>query len=596
MFALPQAYGLFLQQIFFLISPAVLIAGIVSLVTRRIGIDLPLWAIAIGSVFSLPFVHRIRAWSYYRSMQHKAARLGAVLPPQWRTSKIGNTDVLRMLMEAWREGFLSDHLWEKMHELGQTYMVYVLWDPNYVTSDANVVKTILATDFGNYVKGPKFRTPMKSVLGSGVFNSDGDMWKFHRSMTRPFFSRERISHFELFDKYAERAMKRMKERMNSGYAVDFQDLISRFTLDSASEFLFGASVNSLESSLPYPFHAPASLREQPPTQAEEFAKAFAAAQTVISARARLGHIWPWFELAGSKTAPFMRIVNAFLQPILEEALRKAKEEKASGKGVEKKDGVLEDDDTLLDYLVRYTSDPVVLHDEVLNIMIAGRDTTAATLTIVVYFLSQYPDVLRRLREEILIQVGPSRRPTYDDIREMKFLRAVLNETLRLYPSVPWNVRYAVNDGTIPSSDPEKPFFVAAGTPVSYSVHCMHRRKDYWGPDAEEFDPDRFIDERLHKYLTPNPFIFLPFNAGPRICLGQQFAYNEMSFFLIRLLQHFDTIALDVDSQPSSSRPRPEWKGLPGRKGVEKFWPKTHLTLYSEGGMWVKMGEVQNDAE
>ena len=50
---------------------------------------------------------------------------------------------------------------------------------------------------------------------------------------------------------------------------------------------------------------------------------------------------------------------------------------------------------------------------------------------------------------------------------------------------------------------------------------MHRRKDLWGPDAEEFDPDRFLDERLHKYLTPNPFIFLPFNGGPRICLGQQ---------------------------------------------------------------------------
>lgn len=50
---------------------------------------------------------------------------------------------------------------------------------------------------------------------------------------------------------------------------------------------------------------------------------------------------------------------------------------------------------------------------------------------------------------------------------------------------------------------------------------MHRRTDLWGPDALEFDPDRFLDDRLHKYLIPNPFIFLPFNAGPRICLGQQ---------------------------------------------------------------------------
>ena len=58
---------------------------------------------------------------------------------------------------------------------------------------------------------------------------------------------------------------------------------------------------------------------------------------------------------------------------------------------------------------------------------------------------------------------------------------------------------------------------------------MHRRKDLWGPDAEEFDPDRFLDERLHKYLTPNPFIFLPFNGGPRICLGQQVRILPSSF-------------------------------------------------------------------
>ena len=132
--------------------------------------------------------------------------------------------------------------------------------------------------------------------------------------------------------------------------------------------------------------------------------------------------------------------------------------------------------------------------------------------------------------------------------------------------------------------------------------------------AEEFDPDRFIDERLHKYLTSNPFIFLPFNAGPRICLGQQFAYNEMSFFLIRLLQNFETIAFDVESQPPASRPPTEWAGSPGRKGVDKFWPKAHLTLYSEvcqvlrspggdpsltnvplkGGMWVKMTESKEE--
>lgn len=103
------------------------------------------------------------------------------------------------------------------------------------------------------------------------------------------------------------------------------------------------------------------------------------------------------------------------------------------------------------------------------------------------------------------------------------------------------------------SNPDKPFYVPIGTRVTYSVFIMQRRKDLWGPDgmyiqlhssvfppaiikvqsnawanhsggvfpADQFDPDRFLDHRVHKYLTPNPFIFVPFNAGPRICLGQQ---------------------------------------------------------------------------
>lgn len=128
---------------------------------------------------------------------------------------------------------------------------------------------------------------------------------------------------------------------------------------------------------------------------------------------------------------------------------------------------------------------------------------------------------------------------------------------------------------------------------------MHRRTDLWGPDgtppfllnpsnppltnplpiAHEFDPDRFLDSRLQTYLIKNPFIFVPFNAGPRICIGQQFAYNEMSFMFIRLLQNFSSIALDEAAQPPDTRPPKKWKGAEGRKGIEKVWPKFHLTVY-----------------
>ncbi|KAF7311847.1 hypothetical protein MIND_00195400 [Mycena indigotica] len=112
--------------------------------------------------------------------------------------------------------------------------------------------------------------------------------------------------------------------------------------------------------------------------------------------------------------------------------------------------------------------------------------------------------------------------------------------------------------------------------------------------AEEFDPDRFIDERLQKHLVPNPFQFLPFNAVtvPQICLGQQFAYNEMSYVLVRLLQHSSSIKLDPEAAPPAACVPESWKGQPGRKGIELFISESNLTLHAKVvDMWVKMGQV-----
>ena len=95
--------------------------------------------------------------------------------------------------------------------------------------------------------------------------------------------------------------------------------------------------------------------------------------------------------------------------------------------------------------------------------------------------------------------------------------------------------------------------------------------------ASTFDPNRWLDERV-KYIVRNPFIFLPFNAGPRICLGQQFAYNKMSYFLIRLLQNFSEVSFAEDEQPSELKPPAAWKSFPGTKGTDKIRFGASLTL------------------
>jgi cytochrome P450 len=525
------------------------------------------------------------------SQRRRAAASGARLIPRIQGYMPGNVDMLFHMISRVETDYIGAAVLEQIQLHGTVLNLRFLWEDLIVTAEPQDIKTILATDFNNYVKGNKFKETADNVLGTGVFNSDGEIWKLHRTMARPFFNIDRISHFDIFDRHAETTVALMKVRFRNGLAIDFQDAISRFTLDSASEFLFGHCVDTLAAGLPYPYNftGPGIASKDSNNVALDFASAFTAAQTALAKRNMIGGSWPLFELLRDPTTEPMKVVNEFLEPILKDAI--AKQQASQGLSNADKDA---EDETLLDHLVRQTTDIKILKDQTLNILLAGRDTTASTLTSAIYLMAMHPDVLLRLREEILAKVGPTRRPSYDDIREMKFLRAVLNETLRLFPAVPFNVRESVNDTTWQSSNPAaKPFFVPAGTTVTYSVLLMHRRTDLWGPDALEFDPDRFLDDRLRKYLTPNPFIFLPFNAGPRICLGQQFAYNEMSFMLIRLLQNFSSITLSPESQEPTCRPPGAWARGEGRQAIEQFYPRNHLTLYAKGGLWVKMEPTES---
>ncbi|EGO01601.1 hypothetical protein SERLA73DRAFT_176994 [Serpula lacrymans var. lacrymans S7.3] len=582
----------FLGRIFFVVAGLCFGVALLVHIASDFGVTIPTWLLVSGLGIGLPVGLILHVQLSQFLLRRKVASMGARTVPCMQGEYIGNIDLMLKLLEFFRTGYPGDGIAETAANLGPTFNFRVMFEDNMFTIEPNHIKAILASDFENYVKGEKFRSTMLRVLGTGVFNSDGDMWKFHRSMTRPFFSHDRISHFNIFDRHGEDAIKQMKLRLRAGYPVDFQDVISRFTLDSATEFLFGSCVHSLSAGLPYPYNVTSS--EAPSGKAktaEDFAQAFGQAQYIISQRPRKGWVWPLFEFFKDKTEEPMNIVNAYIEPILKEAIEKRKAASLSGEKTEE----LSDDDTLLDHLVRLTTDPVVLRDEILNIMIAGRDTTASTLTFVIYLLSTHPHVFKRLQEEVITKIGPTDRPTYDNIREMKYLRAVINETLRLFPAVPFNVRESVNSTIWPSTDPtQRPLYIPGKTSVSYSVFLMHRRKDLWGSDAEEFDPDRFLDERLHKYLTHRPFIFLPFNAGPRICLGQQFAYNEMSFMLIRLLQNFSSMELAPEAQSPETRPPVAWAQSEGRKATEKFYPKMHLTMYAHGGLWVRMAEVESD--
>ncbi|KAI6168981.1 cytochrome P450 [Pisolithus thermaeus] len=578
----------------------------------------PRWLRVSAYLVPIPLAFTCNVLYTYLRDKREAARRGAVLAPRVKSRWPGGFDTLLSVVRGFRKGPIGSPFDQYCQEYGPIVNVRImfgdrvrfprnlttLYDPSKVVDrflrrNLNTSKRFLLRNSTLSKKASAvLRDQLNALLGTGVFNSDGETWKFHRSMTRPFFSKDRISHFDIFEKHAEDTINQAKARLQEGYPVDFQDMAGRFTLDSATEFLFGKSVDSLSAGLVYPKNAlPGKNEEYTNHPSNLFARALSEAQSQAVFRSRFGAVWRLAEFWSDRIQKHMEVCHGFIDPILKDALelkRSIKErEQSTGQDISLAAPKARLFPTLHLILRSATcqTDRTVIRDEIVNILIAARDTTASTLTFLVYMLSQRPDVLRRLRAEVLSSVGSSRRPTYDDVREMKYMRAVINETLRLYASVPFNVRTSIEAAVWPGVNGGPPIYIPPNTRVPFSVFLMQRRKDLWGPDANIFDPDRFIDERL-KYLTSNPSIFLPFNAGPRICLGQQFAYNEMSFFLVRLLQTFSSIALAEDLQ---TRPSGCAIGT-GRNAQEKVIIKNHLTLYVDGGLWVRMGEAGNSNE
>ncbi|KAF8164800.1 cytochrome P450 monooxygenase pc-3 [Crassisporium funariophilum] len=591
--ALPPGVQYLIQRLPSLLIPPASVIVLTKVARAQLDVVIPIWAVVIACFFSLPVAIVLRAQYQDFADRRAAAAHGAVLPPQVHDKWPGGIGLLLHSIHNFQNGYPGEMFVEWSAKHGNTLNFKLLFENRYLTTEPEYIKAILATKFDSYEKGPLFDEQMRSMLGTGVFNADGEMWKFHRSMTRPFFSKDRISHFDIFDRHATDALGQLKARLREGHPVDIQDLASRFTMDSATEFLFSSNVHSLGAGLPYPYyHALAGSSAALDHPANRFSRAFDEAQRLSALRGRKGVNWPLSEFWQDKVAEQMVIINNFIDPILANALKRKRE---LGEG-EKKAGItgdreVKDGESLLDHLINYTDDESVLRDETLNILLAGRDTTTNSITYAIYMLAENPHVLQRLRQEILEKVGETRRPTFDDMKDMKYLRAVINETLRLYPAVPFNIRTSNKPVVLPGINGSQPLYIPANSKSPYSVFMMHRRTDLWGPDANEFDPDRFLDERLRKYLTPNPFIFLPFNAGPRICLGQQFAYHETSFFLIRLLQQFSSITHVLEAQPPDSRPPESWKGCVGTKGRDNVRIKSYVTMSVMGGCWLKLEEA-----
>lgn len=432
-------------------------------------------------------------------------------------------------------GDLIDVLSNLLNEGKDTITFRVLFNKLYLTKDPENIKAMLGTQFNDFILGRYHM--VQPLLGDGIFSLDGDGWKHSRALLRPQFAREQIGHVEMLEPHFQ-MMKLHILKHSDGSPFDIQDLFFRFTIDSATEFLFGESCSSL---------CDEQIGVAPKNQivcGSEFAKCFNMSQAYTNTRILTQRMYIFFN--SKEYRECNKVVHKFADYYVQKVLGMNPEEleKASSSSY-----------VFLYELAKKTRDPKMLRDQSINILLAGRDTTAGLLSFAMYELAKKPDIWHQLRKEIVEHFGCDAdnssnvsELTFESLKKCDYLKAVISETLRLYPSVPNNFRVPVRETTLPrggGDDESSPVFLQKGDMVAYNVYAMQRNKQVFGQDADEFIPERWFKEDVKTF----GWAYLPFNGGPRICLGQQFALTEASYVIARLCMTFSEIDSYEENYP-----------------------------------------------
>jgi cytochrome P450 len=176
-------------------------------------------------------------------------------------------------------------------------------------------------------------------------------------------------------------------------------------------------------------------------------------------------------------------------------------------------------------------------DEALTFVLAGHETTSNLMTWALYVLMLHDDVLQACHEEVDRVLPNGTVPTFEHLSDLQVIEAVLYETLRLYPSAPVFGRQCVKEHTIASSNGKLKIYIPVDTMIVINTYTLHRREDYW-PRPLEFDYKRWIRDPVTglKPKLAHPFAYLPFAAGPRNCIGQNFALLKAKVILAMFVQ------------------------------------------------------------
>jgi cytochrome P450 len=354
----------------------------------------------------------------------------------------------------------------------------------------------------NFRKAFTYR-PLRAVLGDGLLTSEGDTWRAHRRIVQPVFARR---HLDSFVPGIAGVIAQRLSGWHDGQVVDAVAEMRRLALEIVGQVLFGTDLAD---------------------EAEPLGKALTRLQAGNLFGAGVALLPGRVGDTALRTARHLPPLGAAVRRLDALVDRMVRERRAASPDTAP---------NLLDLLIAGANGPAgltdaELHDEVLTLVLAGHETTAAALTWTLARLSLHADVRADVEAEVDAVLG-GRSPVAEDVDRLELTRAVLQESMRLHPPA-WTIeREAVEDDEVAGVP------VPARSTVGVPPYVLHRWPDLW-PDPERFDPGRFLgrqDRPRHAYL--------PFGAGRRICVGAGFATMEATLVLAMLAQRHQLDLLD----------------------------------------------------
>lgn len=382
----------------------------------------------------------------------------------------------------------SDETLSKLREyraqFGDVYRVFApsrgVYD--YVINHPEDIKHVLLSNHRNYTKGQGMDR-VKILLGNGIMTSEGDFWRRQRRMMQPLFHRRLIARFgELIHAVNEKFAERWASHAARGEPINLTDDASELTLEIVLHSIFGADLERLERELgANPFEVVAKEQNRDLKFAFRFRSLTKLVDALIERRRR----------EGDAGGDFLGMLMA----------ARDRENDAAMSNKE-------------------------LIDEVMTLIVAGHETTAAALTWSWYLISQHPDTAAELAAEA--DRAPDGVLGLDAAESLDFTRQVIQEALRLYPPGWLFTRRTIE------ADELGGYPIAPRTDVFISPYTLHRHPEFWS-DPEEFQPQRFagVDAKER-----HRFAYIPFSVGPRHCIGENMAMFEMLVHVNRMARRF----------------------------------------------------------